>query len=211
MLAGLLALLVGGNAFGYNTLQSIYSDWRFDDGLLYGFSGDDHVYDYASYVDFYEGPWADHGLGGTWLGTNSRDPLTMSWSHLLPSLNLPDDRVTRARLWIDAAFVDDNDNLVSIGGTWDWNPLRHDFIDNTTYNLGGIDDPDFWNGGELAVTVRAGEHRLRIDRAVLMFDFEEGPAGGEETPGVPEPATLVLFGSGLVGLGALVRRHRRNG
>lgn len=209
LFAALVALLTAGSASAYNTTQTVYSDWRFSDGLMYGFSGDNHVYDYASYVDFYEGPWADGGLGGTWLGTGSREPHEMHWNHMLPTLAPPNDRVTRARLWIDASFVDAGNNLVSIGGTWDWDPLNHTFLDNTTYNLGSIDNPDAWNNGLLAVTIQAGENRLRVDRAVLMMDYESG-SGAVATPDVPEPASLVLFGSGLIGFGALIRR-RRNG
>lgn len=204
-----VGLLAFGQASAYNTLQTLYTDWRFSSGLTYGFSGDNHVYDHASYLDFYEGTLPDYGLGGTWLGTNGREPASMHWSHALPALNLPNDRITRARLWIDGAFVDNNNNMVNIGGTWDWDPLSHQFLDNTTYNLGGIDDPSFWNDGQLEVTVQAGEYRLRIDRAILMVDYEQGP-GNNELASVPEPATLILFGSGLVGAGILARQRRRS-
>jgi Ice-binding-like/PEP-CTERM motif len=37
-----------------------------------------------------------------------------------------------------------------------------------------------------------------------------GPGGGDDLAAVPEPSTLLLFGSSLAGVGALWRRYRHS-
>ena len=100
-------------------------------------------------------------------------------------------------LWIDTWEVDDNDNYVRIGGTWDWDPPNQSFLDNTTYNLSHVDEPRFWNDSTLDVTVFAGEKKLRTDGAVLMMDYCKEV--------VPEPGTLMPLGLGLAGVGILLK------
>ncbi len=194
-------------AFSYSASQSIYFDWTFDSGIQYGWSGDGHSYDYASYIDFYEGSFADGALGGTWIGTASSLDADMHWSHLLPNLSSPGSSVTAAKLFIDGAWIDGRNNLVSIEGTLNWDPLNHVFLDNTTYNLGSVDDPTLWDDGSLDVSVFAGERSLRIDRAILMMDYDEGAGAGSAE--VPEPASLILFGIGFIGVGTALRRRRK--
>lgn len=201
-----IAICAASNAFAYSASQSIFSDWTFDSGIQYGWNGDGHNYDYASYIDFYEGTYADGALGGAWIGTSSTLQSSMHWSHLLPNLSAPGSSVTSAKLFIDGAWIDGRNNLVSIEGTWNWNPLNHVFLDNTTYDLGSVDDPNLWDDGSLDVSVFAGERSLRIDRAILMLDYEEGVGAGSAE--VPEPASLILFGIGMVGLGTVLRRRR---
>ncbi|MGB5106380.1 MAG: PEP-CTERM sorting domain-containing protein [Candidatus Zixiibacteriota bacterium] len=205
LVIGLIALMAVPG-FGYSATQNIFYDWTFDSGIQYAWNGDNHTYDYASYIDFYEGPFADGAFGGAWLGTSSFLQSSMHWSHLLPNLSAPGTNVTSAKLFIDAAWVDAGNNLVSIEGTWDWDALNHTFLDNTTYNIGAIDDPSFWDDGALDISVFAGEHSLRVDRAILMLDYEEGNGSGSAE--VPEPASVILFGAGLVGFGALLRCKR---
>lgn len=206
VLVAMLIVSFSSNAFGYTATQSVFQDWTFDSGILNGWSGDGHTYDYASYIDFYTGSFPDGGLGGAWLGSSFGLPSSMSWSHSLPNLSGPGTAVTSAKLFIDAAWVDGNNNLVSIAGTWNWDPLNNNFIDNSTYNLAAINDPSYWDDGSLDVSVFAGERDLRIDRAVLMLDFETNPGAG--TSEVPEPGTVILFGAGLVSFSSLMRRRR---
>jgi len=182
-----------------NMVETTTSDFDFS-GITYGLLGDGHVYDYASHVDFFSGDHPDSWLSGYWIGSNPNNYLTqLDWGHTLPNgLAVPPDEVTRAKLYIDAWAVGSDDNLVRIEGLMEWDPLNHYLFDNTSFDLTYVDTPDFWNDGTLDVTVFAGERSLRIDRAILMMDYNSAP--------VPEPATLLFVGAGLLGMGIIRRK-----
>ncbi len=164
----------------------------------YHFGIDGHTYMYASIVDFYQRR-PDTYDGGVWIGTGQGMESELSWSHTLPpGLHVPPDLVSKAKLKIDGEYVDTRDNRIEIQGTWDWDPLEHQWQDNSIYNLANVDQAGFWNGGSLAVNIFAGENDLRIDEAVLMMDYAYA---------VPEPAGFFLLGIGLVG-GLVYRRVR---
>jgi hypothetical protein len=142
---------------------------------------DFHRYDYASIMDFYYGRWPDSFWGGVFIGTHDCYPDSLSWAHTLPdNFSVPPTIITRAKLWIDAFFVNTDSNTVEIEGTFDWPPLNHGCLDNTTYDLGGIDIAGFWNDGFINVTVRAGEEKIRLDEAKLLIDYESGHTDVEE-------------------------------
>ncbi len=165
---------------------------------------DFHTYDYASWVHFSHNTFFG-SAPGAYIGTGYGYDDELSWGHTLPAgLSVPPDVITRARLWIDGAQIDSHNNEVAIEGVFDWDPLNHHFLDNSVFNLTNIDTPGFWNDGILDVSIFAGECNLRIDNAVLMLDYS---SGGNNVPGaVPEPATLALFGLGMLGMGILRRK-----
>lgn len=205
----ILSLVIGiaGHAFAFSASQSIFFDWTFETGEQYGWNGDGHSYDYASSIDFYDAATPDGALGGVWLGASSVLGSSLRWSHLLPNFTGPEAVVSSARLFIDAAWVDSHNSIVSVEGTWNWDPLTHAFRANRTLDIGGLDDPDLWDNGALDVSVFSAERNLRIDRAILMLDYNNGTGAGSEE--IPEPASLVLFGIGLVGVSSIMRRRYR--
>lgn len=197
---GLLIVLtlafVVSSAGAFPTLQmteTTSTDWFF--------LGDFHTYDYASQVDFFSNN--PGGIfNGYWIGTEEDLPDHMSWAHTLPGdLSVPPDDVTRAKLWVDGAFIDTYGNTVEIEGTFNWDPLNKRFLDNTLYDLADVNAGGFWNDGMIDVTAWAGERSLRLDYAVMMMDYQDN---GDP---VPEPATIFLVGAGLAGI--LIRRRRK--
>jgi len=199
--AAALIMMTGSTVMAFPTIQMsevIQEDWTF--------WGDGHNYMYASMVDFYyQSP--DYFFDGVWLGTGPGVPNQLSWEHTLPAdLQVPPDEVLRAKLWIDAAFVNSDGNEVQIEGLIGWDPLNNHFWDNSTFWLSDIEEQGFWNDGGINVDLAAGECFLRVDMAILMMDYQNND--GVPPGAVPEPATVGLLGLGLLGMG-LYRRFRR--
>jgi hypothetical protein len=146
------------------------------------FSVDQHTYDYASIVDFYYGkPHPDSTKGGVHIGTNPHWPDSLYWSHTLPcDCSVPPAIITRAKLWIDAKAVNTDQNAVEIQTICDWDPLNYSNSDDTMYDLAGVKQEGFWNQGAINVIVRAGESQIRIDEAILLFDYDPGHTDMEE-------------------------------
>lgn len=167
------------------------------------FLGDMHNYDYASHVDL------DH----TWIGTVGFLDNSLSWNHSLPG-DLNPAGINRARLWIDAAYVGSDGNEIAINGFMDWDPLNHSWFDNSYYDLTDIAEADlfsFWGGGDMEMTVFAGEGSLRLDNSLLLMDYSPLNTGQSNNNGfstVPEPTSFALLGLGIAGV-ALVRRRKK--
>ena len=151
-----------------------------------------HRYDYVSAIDIGNYQPGFGPTGSYWFGSGTSEQ-SLSWAHSLPG-GLDGNTVGRARLWIDGYSIDRRGNVVQIQGMANWHLNSWDFFgigDNTTIDLTGISNPNFWNGGSLNINVLAHERYIRIDHAVLAMDYVSA---------IPEPLTLSLFGLGLVGV-----------
>jgi len=175
----LLALAVLLVSYGVSFSREVH----IEETIHYDFTCplDTHTYDYASIVDFYYGKKPDSWRGGLFIGTNPHWPDSLFWSHTLPSeFFVSPCLTTRAKLWIDAKAVNTDNNTVEIQGILDWEPLNHFVHDNTSYDLTGVGDEEFWSQGSIYVIVRAGESLIRIDEAKLLLDYHCGHSDVEE-------------------------------
>ncbi len=181
----LLALVLLVASYGV----SFFCEIHMKETICYDFTFplDHHTYDYASIVDFYYGKHPDSFLYGVFIGTRHYLPDSLAWAHTLPpGFSVPSNLITGAKLWIDAAWVNTDQNMVEIEGTFDWDPLNHGCLDNTTYDLIEVVTEGFWNDGALDVIVRAGERCLRLDEAKLLMDYYEDHTDvDEEFPSQP--------------------------
>jgi len=183
-----------------------YYNWDFN---LEGY--DQHTYDYADVVD----------LQGTRLGFLD----TYSWAHYLPEgFNNSTNSVTDAKLWVTASGVlSDYLTVAHIQGigewvflegqdwhwSWRWGIVLDDQTSETVINLPtNMENFSFWQYNPINVTVGTGQFftDVTLEQSVLMMDYSDGQPVSSAS--VPEPATIALFGVGLLGLG-FVRRLRK--
>jgi len=161
-------------------------------------------FDYVQVYDFYE----DGFLGnpyGFWVGNNS----SLTWTHT-HGFAVPPDAIDDAYLLIEAAYVNTDGTEVEIEGEAEWDNLNQGWTwkwwkspSQTLYDLTSL--PEYtWSDGLLEVMVETPRNELfgiRIDKSTLAMNATESA--------VPEPATMLLFGFGLAGVG-VYRRFKKN-
>ena len=131
---------------------------------------------------------------------------TYEWSQpVTPDFQIPYDTLISASLTITAWAVDGNNDRVSVQGIYEGNLNNGIFglgWSSTSLNIGNVFTN--WDSGvpvlvmlnfnELNFLGRPQLLGLVLDTSTLSIEYTNGTAS------VPEPATLLLLGSGLLGL-----------
>ena len=185
--------------------------------LLLGFASASYAISFTDTYDF-EGAVLAEGPIVDIFSTNY-----ISYSHDTPSdFEVPYDTVNSANLTISAYWVNGSNDEVQVEGTtvgtlasggsygdeWSWDTLSWEYVDDPS--VAGFDISSAfsaWSTGDpLNITLIAnggffdGYLELGTSTFVLDYDNGTGPAP------VPEPATMLLLGTGLVGLAVTSRK-----
>jgi hypothetical protein len=165
--------------------------------------------------------YTDTATLGVTLGDGWGNPSeSHTWQHNMPSdFEVPYDVVNSATLSIDASYVTASNDGVVVEGEF-VGVLNHEYLDTsgpiwtwhmvwdttTSFDVSGIIASGWNNGEPLSVTVNAiellGFNYLTLNSSTLELDYDN-------VDPVPEPGTVLLLGSGILGLIALKRKRRR--
>ena len=116
--------------------------------------------------------------------------------------------------WSWANWGNQNDYFTINGGSpiymssVTWNDPQHDYIGQ--FNVSNY-LPLNLSGGTVTITMYNAADRwddsgdLNMDNATLSATY----TGADPPPSVPEPCSMLLLGSGLVGLGAFRKRFKK--
>jgi hypothetical protein len=166
-----------------------------------------------------------NGVAGATLYT---DPITFSvnnvltgtgvfsWSHNVPSdFEIPYDIVNSASLEVTSRRAADQDDIVSVINFGDLGFLSANGNSpvTTSFDLEGLGVFSAnWATGQpldLSLSYMQGtgsSNTLTMVSSVFSLDYENGVAPGPGPNPVPEPTTLLLLGTGLIGLAGLGRK-----
>ena len=158
----------------------------------------------------------DNTRAGTYSGPSAlgTSPVIIEWYHDLPlDLEVPFDIVNSATLQMDIGWIDTDGNdwieaiqVSFLNTSMTFGPIINVNESNNpepfTFNITPLFTNGWANGDQLRVNFRVDENEqwngdLILGASTFTLDYQN----------VPEPATMLLLGSGLLGMGFVGRKR----